>query len=774
MSCGWQQTPAVGLVLAAVLLGAAPAGFAGDELTVTWSPFAGYKGRHVFLGPTGARGWTDGHRIHVAHVPTRCPAAGVLRVGDVLVGANGKAFAQGEDPRVALGDAITASETPAAGGKLRLTVERGGQRMQLTVPLRVLPPYGPNWPFDCPKSARILDEACAHVARAQYPDGHYPGELGMATAWNGLLLLASGEAKYLDNARRAAYWLTEQDYDTVSLNAWPSGYAGIFLAEYYLATGDRAVLGKIERLAKLMADGQMACGSWGHSIPWGGYGAVNQVGLTCWMALLLARECGVATDAAAIRRSNEFFLKFVGKGWVPYGDHLPWEGASGNGKNALAGVGFALLGKEPKAVRYYGRTVAAAWPYREEGHTGSFFSFYWGPIAAWHAETDRFRTFLDRQRWYYDLVRTHDGGLASQPNAENLSGRTPGTYTWSGTEYTTGGMALFYALPKRAVRVLGAPKSVFGAKLTGPLAEARKLYDRRDWGGVFQRIEKLMGEEDLSAEDKRFARQLATAAAQERESVKLTLARFASVIDEGDVYRASELLKSLQRRLGDDAPQLAAARERMAKNEQWVDVGRDYYKAFAGLKEMAEQYWHQYGKQAAAATEGVHLPVPRLWEPLVPAAEQGKAPWRASYAGRFEDGAAAPQAAAKSTAPLREAGFDDTGWEEVVLPARPGRGKGPGWNGPDLLLRTTFPLKETGFRDVRLRLSAPRDSVTQVFLNGSRVLNAVRGTGRRAAMIDLPGAAGLLRKGRNLLAVHCRRTEPARDSLDVGLDATRE
>jgi len=763
---GWPGTPRcqsgrrVSLLAALLLLAASPLP-AAEDLAVVWSPFAGYKGRQVYLGPTGARGWVDGHRIHVAHIAKGSPAAGVLRVGDVLLGANGPAFEQGADPRVALGNAITDSETPQRGGGLKLTVERGGRQTEVTVRLRVMPPYGANWPHDCPKSARILEEACAHLARAQYPDGHFPGELGMATAWNGLLFLAAGDAKYLDNARRAACWLTGQDYDGVGLNAWPSGYKGMFLAEYYLATGDRTVLPKIEQVARRIAGGQMACGSWGHSIPWGGYGAVNQVGLTCWIAMILAKECGVPVDDAAIRRASRFFLNYAGKGSIPYGDHLPWLGSSGNGKDALAAVGFDVLGKEPKALRYFARVVAAAWPYREYGHTGSFFSFYWGPIAAANAGEDRFRKFLDEQRWYYDLCRTHDGGLTNQPNAENLSGRTPGTYTWSGPEYTTGGMALFYALPRKTLRVLGAPRSVFGATLSDPLAEARRLYEQQAPDELEAHLAKLAKAPKRSAEDGRFADQLSAAARRRHDSVGRTLARFESVLGEGDVYRASELLKSLERLLGKDHAQLAGAQKQMAANEQWVETGREYYKVFSNLREMAEQYWHQYGQQAAAATEEVVLPVPRQWEVLV---RHEASPWRASFPDLVEGDPPA----------LRKVDFDDSKWQQVQAPIKTGSGKGPGWHGPHVLLRTAFTLKEAGHRGVRIRLSAPRDSVAEVYLNGTKVLQAVRGPSRGATAIELPGAAGLLRKGPNLLSVHCRREDSARGELAVGLEATTE
>ena len=395
-----------------------------------------------------------------------------------------------------------------------------------------------------------------------------------------------------DNARRAAYWPTAQDYATVGLNSWPAGYGGLCVAEYYLATGDRTVLPWLERLAKVLAAGQMRCGSWGHSAPWGGYGAVNQVGLTCMIALILTRECGVPVDGAAIGRSADFFRKYAGKGWVPYGDHPPWLGRSGTGKNALAAVAFELLGGEAESVRYFARTVAASHPHREDGHTGSYISFFWGPLAAIHAGDPALRTLLDHQTWHYDLARTWDGGVVNLPNPENLGGRTPGHYTWCGTRHTTGGMALFYALPGRRLRILGAPRSVFGASVPAPVAAARTLYEQRKW----KELEAALGR--LTPEHKRFAGQLATAARLQRESVAFALRDFRSSIEEGDAYRASELLKSLERRIGKDNPELAAPQKLMAANEQWVEEGSKYYTAWSTLRDYTWQYWHYYGHRA--------------------------------------------------------------------------------------------------------------------------------------------------------------------------------
>lgn len=112
----------------------------------------------------------------------------------------------------------------------------------------------------------------------------------MSTSWAGIPFPASGEARLGDNPRRAVYWRTQQSFGKTGLNCWPSGYAGVFLAEYYPATGDQSVLPKLQGLCDFLSSRQMACGSWGHDAPHGGYGAVNRVGVVCFMAMVLVKE----------------------------------------------------------------------------------------------------------------------------------------------------------------------------------------------------------------------------------------------------------------------------------------------------------------------------------------------------------------------------------------------------------------------------------------------------------------------------------------------------
>ena len=130
------------------------------------------------LGPTGAMGWMhvsrnsmtrEARQILITKVEPGCPAEGVLAEGDVILGVNGTPFSG--DPRKALGRAIVNAETEREGGQLKLirwrqlegTKLRKGKEEAVVVKLPVLGTVAATTPYKCAKSARILDQAVAHL-----------------------------------------------------------------------------------------------------------------------------------------------------------------------------------------------------------------------------------------------------------------------------------------------------------------------------------------------------------------------------------------------------------------------------------------------------------------------------------------------------------------------------------------------------------------------------------------------------------------------------------
>ncbi len=411
------------------------------------------------LGPTGARGWIysanghsrDARQILVTAVAPGSPANGVLAVGDVILGVDGKPFSG--DARVQLATAITAAE--AATGSLKLLRWRSGKTEPAELKLAVLGGYSATAPYHCAKSKRIFELGCAALAKRMANESEYTRNLNpIPRAMNGLALLASGRKEYLPLVKREAQWAA--DFTTNGYLSWYYGYVMALAAEYAMATGDTSVMPGLQRLALETARGQSRVGTWGHRFaePGGnlsGYGAMNAPGLPLTIGMVLAREAGARHPDIdkAIAKASGFLRWYVSKGAVPYGDHQPFPAHEDNGKCAAAAVLFDLIG-DREAAEFFSKMATAAYSERERGHTGNYFNILWamqgvarsGPLAT--------GAYWREQWWYYDLARQWDGSWRYQgaPAGEEEHNK----YTaWD----TSGSHLLDFALPLKSLRLTG-------------------------------------------------------------------------------------------------------------------------------------------------------------------------------------------------------------------------------------------------------------------------------------------------------------------------------
>lgn len=445
------------------------------------------------LGPTGARGWmwgrgletSDARQILVTRVDAGSPTDGVLAAGDVILGIDGRPF--DGDPRAALGRAIGEAEKAENGGRLRLVRWRDGTSEDVTVRLEAIGAYADTAPFDCPKSRRILEEGSRYLVEHGLGDG-------VGGAVNALALLASGVDGSLDAVRAHARKVGRPDVRLRmddGMCAWEWGYANLFLTEYHLATGDDSVLPAIGEYTRMIARGQSGVGTWGHGMAvgpgrtLGGYGALNQAGLVCWLSMVLARKCGVddAEVRSAIDRSHALFGFYVGKGSIPYGDHPPyWELHDNNGKNAIAAIALDLLG-QPAGARFFSRLSTASYDEREVGHTGNYFSYLWGPLGVARSGPAAVAAHLREQRWYYDLARRWDGGFTYQGGA----GEEDSYEGWD----MTGVLVLTQAIPLGKLHITGKGSSpenrLEGEELRDTIEDGRG-FTCRDYDTGYDRL----------------------------------------------------------------------------------------------------------------------------------------------------------------------------------------------------------------------------------------------------------------------------------------------
>jgi hypothetical protein len=424
------------------------------------------------LGVTGINAKIENKRtVIVEGTDPGTPAAGKLEKGDIIVAAGGKVL-EGDDLRVPLGEAIGAAE--ARDGRLVLKVKRGGRERLVTITLPVLGAYSRTWPRDCRKSKAIIRTTAEFIVKTQQQDGGYklasrPERDGLSGCLTGLFLLSTGEERYLTNVRRQVRALAAKVKERPTGSSWHLGYQGILLAEYYLKTGDSSVLGGLKALCDQAAKTQ-AAGAWGHGAGVNpGYvqsGLMNSAGVTVFVALVLARECGVAVSETAYTRALRFFYRMAGHGCICYGDHRSELFPNTNGRNGAIACGLSLLDQRSTrmAAQHLALLMADSYYAPEFGHTGGGFNVIWRGMATVHVPADRqshYRRQMDKLAWYYDLCRLPGGGFSLLPSP-------PSTTRYCGVVWGTGAIGLTYTAPLKTLRITGAPRTKHSVKTKNP------------------------------------------------------------------------------------------------------------------------------------------------------------------------------------------------------------------------------------------------------------------------------------------------------------------
>lgn len=496
---------------------------------------------YASLGPIGAIGNVWAHRgakptdqtrmIQIRSVMENTPGHGILKEGDVILGVISPTREGSADPnarfdsdaRKALAAAITEAEKRANAGQLTLNIWRAGRTQAVTITLPIRGRFSETSPWQCAKTNALIDAACADIlARGLYNtkrDGSRVIKGGIPTRLEVLGLLATGEAKYLPVIRDYVHELADSKKDMgESFHTWSISYEMLLLTEYYLATKDDYVLPTIQKAALTIARGASDVGTFSHGSAYhfeahgkqwkypSAYGAMNQCSITCAMALVLARKCGVDDPEVdrVIQLAANFYRWFVDKGSIPYGDHAPGSNHDNNGVNSQAAVLFDLLGDQA-ATEYYTRNTLASYHIREQGHTGHFFSFQWGALGAARGGDQAAQSFIRNTRWFTELERRPTGGFMYQPQ---LASADHGKYiNWS----STGSRLMQMCLPRKKLYITGKGGSCMapltGEKLASIVAvgefdpKARSVEQLLEALGSWSPIMRRMASEELGERD---------------------------------------------------------------------------------------------------------------------------------------------------------------------------------------------------------------------------------------------------------------------------------
>jgi uncharacterized protein DUF6288 len=467
--------------------------------TADKGPDAEVPGWYYNLGITGIRAELIDNakrQLLVRHVFAKSPAAKKIKRDDRILGVNGARFREDHQngygmkvfgargPISEFAKALAEAQTKKGRGKLLLTISRDGK--ERSVALKVGTKYGDwseNFPFDCPKSERILDELLKYLAKNQKSDGSWgDGREGALNLFAPLALMAGDAKKYRKQIEKSVrmHAATTQARDDSWLINWRYSAAAILLSEYYLATKEKWVPKELDEIYQFLRWSQYrspqqisaksreerpedmpktkerALGGWGHNPGFEGYGPICMITGQAALGMALMKRCGLKIDRKWHDAAYDFLARGTGKnGYVWYADEKASdEDWADMGRTGASGIAHALAPYPEK--RYRERALAHAKVIGD--HPESFPDTHGSPLmgmgfAALAARVDKkqLRRLMDANRYWFTLSHCHDGTFYYQPNRDNAGYGNDSRLTATAT------VALILALREPTLHLSGKP-----------------------------------------------------------------------------------------------------------------------------------------------------------------------------------------------------------------------------------------------------------------------------------------------------------------------------
>lgn len=556
------------------------------------------------LGPLGVRikttldtrdlqGQAIGNDGAVAYIFKNSLSDGKLQIGDVVVGVDGIPFQK--DLSVRMGNAINNAE--GTTGALALQIVRQGKPLTVKFQLPILGNYSPTFPYQCPKTRLVFLQACDYLARHQLPHGAWdPLGSGIAStsAFAALALLSSGEEKYQKNIRAAVEFFLLVN-DKGGLECWKLNHASIFLAEYYLQTGDPRVKAKLNELYKLIRNQQLtqtAYPFWFSHQKFLGKDVTKTsgyiyLGVNVSNALLawsLMGECGIEMDAEHTLGTWNAVQVAGPTGEMPY---AAAAAQSGGDTDAWGRTGvLAVANHLTPGQMVYGKTIAGALGRQWDrlyfsSHATSAMGKMWGTLGTAALDQALFRKLMDKYRYSLALMRLEDGRFVAQPGigANNLYSTQSIDFEF-GPVWTTAINALVFAPGFRNLRITGSGLIISGLdhnKLTGPVRAAFSALADGKYPTAISLLTKVMEDPKTSADDQKKAEMmqayLVKKVAAERQSIE-------QLVVEGDILSAATRLSAFEKTYKgiDPIPEMTALKERFesAEGRKEQAIGKRY------------------------------------------------------------------------------------------------------------------------------------------------------------------------------------------------------
>ncbi len=382
------------------------------------------RGSTIDAGILGFRSlyWSGETCIAVVEVrPGKSAEQAGLRVGDLIMGINGVPLLPNETRSTAgwfmrshestLGRAVVAALLDGSR-KLEFTVLRGADTIRVPITLPDTPAFTNTFPFDCPMADAMRRDMAAFSADYLEQKGAPRSARGVIpSCYSFCNVLGMRDERYGPLLQKVAHEFVDEGRNGIGLNAWFNGAAGVMLSEYYLATGDQAVLPWItETLAYFPQTADFS--KWGHaiyghhpgSLPYGGKSLVAPTIAMLTFDALGKHRIGVKSETWDVVGA------YVMAGWSDpeQGGH----GGQGYGHGSSRRQSWFRTGGAGLAAKLRGADRIARgtalyqndhhWAMRDN-HAYGAQGATWGLLGLAAADPEGFRSVMQQYAWHFVL-----------------------------------------------------------------------------------------------------------------------------------------------------------------------------------------------------------------------------------------------------------------------------------------------------------------------------------------------------------------------------------
>ncbi|MDF1699943.1 MAG: DUF6288 domain-containing protein, partial [Planctomycetota bacterium] len=233
--------------------------------------------------------------------------------------------------------------------------DKGLKTLEVKLPTKT--GFAATFPFEDDLAGRLHADTLAWVAGNQKKNGAWPGSTAVNPFMAGLALLGTRDRKHRKALRALVDWMLKTNPTaaaTKGFSYWSIAYQGIFLCEYYLASGDKRALAWIEDaiawLPSTTHESKWGMQAFGHSPKGLPYGKKALMAPCAHLLVFdaLAERCGVKSK--------------VWKHIAPYVMHS-WSDPK---KGGHGGMGYNASAKD--TAQFWSRTGLTALALKLRGH----------------------------------------------------------------------------------------------------------------------------------------------------------------------------------------------------------------------------------------------------------------------------------------------------------------------------------------------------------------------------------------------------------------------